>query len=114
MIDMRAGDIAGGADLYRRSIELAVALRSPALWCRAYAHFTVEVARFDKSILPETTAAIMKVFDRLPDQAKLILNDVPAMLARAEKVQTISDVLQSLEHFRDRFRSTYPFDGEAI
>ncbi|MCK1552710.1 hypothetical protein IVB11_27625 [Bradyrhizobium sp. 177] len=114
LIEMRAGDIAGGADLYRRSIDLAVTLRNPALWCRAYAHFTVEVARFDKSALPETTAAIMKVYDRLPDQAKLILNDVPAMLARAEKLQTVSDVLQSLEQFRDQFLSTYPSDGEAV
>lgn len=32
----------------------------------------------------------MKVYDELPDQTKLTLNDVPAMLARAEKLQTVS------------------------
>ncbi|MET4717141.1 Tfp pilus assembly protein PilF [Bradyrhizobium japonicum] len=113
LIEMRAGDVAGGADLYRRSIELAVTLRSAALWCRAYAHFAVEVARFDKSALPEVTTAIMKVYDKLPDQAKLILNDVPAMLERAARLQTVADVLVSLENFRERFIPTYPSDGEA-
>lgn len=113
LIEMRAGDFAGGADLYRRAIDLAVTLRNAALWCRAYAHFAVEVGRFDKSALPEVTTAIMKVYGKLPDQAKLILNDVPTMLERAEKAQTASDVLKSLEQLRDRFLSTYPSNGEG-
>ncbi|MCK1608151.1 MULTISPECIES: hypothetical protein [unclassified Bradyrhizobium] len=113
LIAMRAGDLAGGADLYGRSIDLAAELRSPALWCRAYAHFAVEVANFDKSALPEATSAILKVYDKLPDQAKLTLNDVPAMLTRAEKIKTVSDVLESLEQFRNRFLSTYPTDGQG-
>jgi hypothetical protein len=109
---MRSGNLVGGAEFYNRSIELAIAMRNVALWCRAYAHFALECARYDKNALPQARAAIMKVYDGLNDQGKLMLSDVPAMLARAESLQPASDVLRSLEQFRKQL-SSYPTNEEA-
>src|SRR5260221_10818795 len=54
LIQMRRGDLVGGAELYQRSIELAVSERNPVLWCRASAHYIYECARYDKSELAES------------------------------------------------------------
>jgi hypothetical protein len=70
LIEMRSGNLVGGAELYHRSIDLAAAVRNAALWCRASAHFTYECARYDKGVLPEATVAIMKIYNGLSEQAR--------------------------------------------
>jgi len=109
LIEMRSGNLEAGADLYHKSINLAISLRDAHLWCRACAHFAYECARYNKRDLANITATIMKVYNRLGDQSKIGLNDVPAILARAEKLQSASEILRSLENYRSQLAS-YPAD----
>jgi hypothetical protein len=107
LIQMRRGNLNAGAELYQRSIRLAISKKDPVLWCRASAHYVYECARYDKSELAESTAAIMKVYSGLNDRTKLLLNDVPAMLDRATKVQSAAEVIEKLGNFQ-RGVSAYP------
>jgi hypothetical protein len=57
--------------------------------------------------------AIMKIYNGLSEQARFILNDVPTMLARAEKLQPAAEMIKSLEQFRDRW-SSYPVSEDNV
>jgi Flp pilus assembly protein TadD len=111
LIEMRKGNWADGSELYRRSIELAIADKNAVLWCRAAAHYAYESARYDKSELAESASIIMKVYSSLSMRTKLLLNDVPAILERAAKVQSASEVIEKLASFRSSM-SVYPFNDE--
>jgi hypothetical protein len=107
LIAMRSGSIEEGARLYNQAIELAVTIKNPALWCRASANFALECSRFDKTDLESYAASIMKVYDRMDDQAKALLNDVPVLLERARNIQSASDIIEKLGAFRDNLMA-YP------
>lgn len=107
LLEMRSGNLVGGAELYHRSIELAVVRRNVALWCRASAHFAYECARYDKDALAEATTAILKIYEKLSEQEKFRLNDIPTILGRAEKLQPAAEIIKSVEQFRNRW-SSYP------
>jgi Tfp pilus assembly protein PilF len=112
LIAMRSGNLDAGAELYHRAIELAITLRNAALWCRASANFAYECARYDKSTLAETSAAIMSTYNKLSDPAKFVLNDIPTMLSRAEKLQPAADMIRSLEQFKNPWTS-YPVADDS-
>jgi hypothetical protein len=49
----------------------------------------------------------MKVYDRMDDQAKALLNDVPVLLERARNIQSASDIVEKLGAFIDNLMA-YP------
>jgi hypothetical protein len=112
LIAMRSGSIEEGVRLYNQAMDLAIVLKSPVLWCRAAANFSLEYARFDKSELEVLLGTIAKVYDRLRDQTKAVTNDVPILLERARNLQSASEIIEKLGAFRNQFVS-YPV-GEGF
>jgi Tfp pilus assembly protein PilF len=107
LIQMRRGNISEGSCLYEKSMELAIEAKSRLLWCKAAAHFALEYARYDKTDLLETVKLIETTFAGLDQKTKLLSSDVPALLSRAQKLQSASDILRSMETVRTKFLS-YP------
>jgi hypothetical protein len=112
MIALRGASIEEGVRHYRRAIELAIAIKDPVLWCRAAANFALEYARFDKSELEAFSSSIVKIYNRLPNQTRMTMSDVPTLLERAKGIQTVSDILERLSSFRERFLS-YPLGDQS-
>jgi hypothetical protein len=107
LIQMRRGNISEGSDLYEKSMALAVEARNRLLWCRAAAHFAFEYARYDKTDLNEFVKLIDTTYSGLDQKTKLLSSDVPALLSRAQKLQSASDILERMETIRNKFLS-YP------
>jgi tetratricopeptide (TPR) repeat protein len=111
LIQMRSGNVNEGGRLYKKAIETAIECRSRLLWCRAAANYAAECARYDNSDLPENAALIEKIFDGLDDRTKSLANDVPAILHRAKKMRSASEIIEAIESFRNNLIS-YPSDSE--
>ncbi|WP_420971607.1 hypothetical protein [Bradyrhizobium sp. B120] len=109
LIQMRAGAVHEGSHLYGQAIELALKLKNPILWCRAAAFFLHECARFDKSEIEEMAGKVMRVYDRLNPTVKLSANDIPALIDRAKRTSSVSEMLEKLGSFRNDFLA-FPID----
>jgi tetratricopeptide (TPR) repeat protein len=113
LIQMRIGNVGEGGRLYEKAIEIAIESKSRLLWCRAAANYAAECARYDNSDLPERAALIEKVFEGLDDKTKSLASDVPAILDRARKTRSASEIIEAIGSFRNNLIS-YPIDNESI
>jgi tetratricopeptide (TPR) repeat protein len=113
LIQMRSGNVSEGGRLYQKAIGVAIENKSRLLWCRAAANYALEYARYDNSDLPETVALIEKVFDDLDDKTKSMASDVPAVLERAKKIRSASEIIEAVGNVRSNLIS-YPADNEVL
>jgi tetratricopeptide (TPR) repeat protein len=114
LIQMRSGNLDEGGRLYQKAIEIAIDSKSRLLWCRAAANYAAEYARYENSDLPESAALIEKVFDGLDDRTKSSASDVPAILARAKKIRSASEIIEAIGSLPRNTLISYPIDNEVV
>ena len=90
---MRSGNLAGGSKLYHESLGLAVDHKLGLLWCRAAAHFAVEIARHHKTSARYVLDPLEKVVSRLDDSVKKVHSDIEVLIERAKKASETTDLI---------------------